>query len=126
MATFFPGLDASDSKSEIGFDKGDGVPKRLLGSEEPRGGTFTELDWCRLVGGGEGLLGLARCEADSCLDEDGLVAVLLEDTLPALLWRSWFDTGRPEVACGFVSWTAGRLRGAEPIVALGVDAMAAA
>jgi hypothetical protein len=44
------------------------VPNRLLGSEELRGGTFTELDWCRAAGGGEGLLGLARCEADSCLD----------------------------------------------------------
>ena len=53
---------------EIGFDRGDGAPNRLLGSEEPRGGTFTELDWCRAAGGGEELLGLARCEADSCLD----------------------------------------------------------
>ena len=44
------------------------MPDRLPGSEEPRGGTFTELDWCRAAGGGEELLGLARCEADSCLD----------------------------------------------------------
>ena len=44
------------------------MPNRLLGSEELRGGTLTELDWCRAAGGGEGLLGLARCEADSCLD----------------------------------------------------------
>lgn len=102
------------------------MPNRLLGSEELRGGTFTELDWCRAAGGGEGLLGLARCEADSCLDEDGFVAVLLEDALPPLPWRSWFDTGRLESICGFVSWTAGRLGGAEPMGALGVDAMVAA
>jgi hypothetical protein len=44
------------------------VPNRLLGSEELRGGTLTELDWCRAAGGGEELLGLARCEADSGLD----------------------------------------------------------
>lgn len=44
------------------------MPNRLLGSEELRGGTFTELDWCRAAGGGEGLLGLARYDVDSCLD----------------------------------------------------------
>lgn len=93
---FFSGVGGSLSKLEIGFDRGEGLAIRFVGSEEPLGGTVTGLVWER----GAILAGELRRELDSCLDEDGLVEVLLEEALPPLPCRSWFDPGRPELEGG--------------------------